>query len=334
MLGFEYLTPTTDASGNTDYTGTTYYYEKNIFGDVVAIYDENGTKVGGYGFNSYGQNNVVTNLTDDSIASLNPIRYRSYYYDTDIYLYYLQSRYYDPVTCRFINLDYSINANGDVLGFNIFAYCSNNPIMFADPSGEFFVSALIASAIVGGVVSLTCSVISTYIEKNGNFSEKDILKIGVSTVLGAATGALCVAFPAASVAISSISSAAESVICDAIDGENIKTILINGTISAGLGAITGSWGSDFVNNSVYSNALDSMTNLVKSGINNTTKLLNKATRKAAAHTIKKAAKSAGRYTVKAIKHFSKSTITSLGEGISVMGISELSENYFYSLFEI
>jgi len=135
VLGFEYLTPTIDASGNTDYIGTTYYYEKNLFGDVVAIYDENGTKVGAYGFNSFGQNNVVTNLTDDNIASLNPIRYRSYYYDTDIYLYYLQSRYYDPVTCRFINADIYINGNGGILGHNMFSYCSNNPVLFTDTSG-------------------------------------------------------------------------------------------------------------------------------------------------------------------------------------------------------
>ena len=135
VLGFEYLTPITDANGNTDYIGTTYYYEKNIFGDVVAIYDENGTKVGAYGFNSFGQNNVVTDLTDDNIASLNPIRYRSYYYDTDIYLYYLQSRYYDPVTCRFINADAYASTGQGLLGNNMFAYCGNNPVTNIDPTG-------------------------------------------------------------------------------------------------------------------------------------------------------------------------------------------------------
>jgi len=166
VLGFEYLTPATDASGNTDYTGTTYYYEKNIFGDVVAIYDENGTKVGAYGFNSFGQNNVVTNLTDDNIASLNPIRYRSYYYDTDIYLYYLQSRYYDPVTCRFINADGQLN--GGLLGNNLFAYCENNPVMYADPDGtmpKWLAATLgiaagvaLAAAIICAVPAAACAV--------------------------------------------------------------------------------------------------------------------------------------------------------------------------------
>ena len=37
--------------------------------------------------------------------SINPIRYHGYYYDTETGLYYLQSRYYDPRTGRFLNAD-------------------------------------------------------------------------------------------------------------------------------------------------------------------------------------------------------------------------------------
>ena len=67
----------------------------------------------------------------------NPIRYRGYYYDFETDFYYLQSRYYDPAMGRFINADGYINANGDMLGFNMFAYCSNNPVMYLDYSGQF-----------------------------------------------------------------------------------------------------------------------------------------------------------------------------------------------------
>ncbi|MBR2876535.1 MAG: RHS repeat-associated core domain-containing protein [Clostridia bacterium] len=55
--------------------------------------------------------------------------------DTETKLYYLQSRYYDPEICRFLNADGTLNGNGDLLGFNMFAYCSNNPVMYSDPSG-------------------------------------------------------------------------------------------------------------------------------------------------------------------------------------------------------
>lgn len=50
--------------------------------------------------------------------------------------YYLTSRYYAPVTCRFINADSILGANQDVLGYNIFSYCSNSPINFYDSTGK------------------------------------------------------------------------------------------------------------------------------------------------------------------------------------------------------
>ena len=67
----------------------------------------------------------------------NPFTYRGYYHDQDLGLYYLQTRYYDSNTGRFINadsVDY-LGENGDINIYNLFAYCSNNPIMFSDPSG-------------------------------------------------------------------------------------------------------------------------------------------------------------------------------------------------------
>ena len=69
------------------------------------------------------------------IAVATPFRYRGYYYDNETSLYYLNSRYYDSANARFINADGYINANGDLQGFNMFAYCSNNPVMFVDPNG-------------------------------------------------------------------------------------------------------------------------------------------------------------------------------------------------------
>ena len=65
---------------------------------------------------------------------INPLRYRGYYYDSETGMYYLQSRYYDPETGRFINVD-GLVSTGGFLGFNMFAYCKNNPVMLSDPSG-------------------------------------------------------------------------------------------------------------------------------------------------------------------------------------------------------
>ena len=71
-----------------------------------------------------------------SIAELNPIRYRGYYYDTETGYYYLQTRYYNPEWRRFLNADALFIAGDDMLmGANMYAYCNGNPVMFSDPSG-------------------------------------------------------------------------------------------------------------------------------------------------------------------------------------------------------
>ena len=48
-------------------------------------------------------------------------------------MYYLQTRYYDANICRFINADSALYDN--LLGYNLFAYCYNNPVMYIDPTG-------------------------------------------------------------------------------------------------------------------------------------------------------------------------------------------------------
>ena len=74
---------------------------------------------------------------------MNPFRYRGYYLDTETNLYYLQSRYYDSYTGRFINADDAGNLGiGDeLLSYNLFSYCANNPVMGYDPTGEWTISS-------------------------------------------------------------------------------------------------------------------------------------------------------------------------------------------------
>ena len=65
-----------------------------------------------------------------------PLRYRGYYYDAETALYYLQSRYYDPTACRFLNADGYASTGQGIVGTNMFAYCNNDPILFVDFSGS------------------------------------------------------------------------------------------------------------------------------------------------------------------------------------------------------
>ena len=116
-----------------------FFFEKNLFGDIVAVYNESGTKVITYTYDAWGNHtpNVLNSTGNNAYASYNPFRYRGYYYDTETGFYYLQSRYYNPQWGRFLNADGYVNANGDLIGFNMYAYCSNNPVMSIDPFGTF-----------------------------------------------------------------------------------------------------------------------------------------------------------------------------------------------------
>ena len=73
--------------------------------------------------------------SDCDLANINPFRYREYVYDSETGLYYLKSRYYDPVTGRFLNADMYCDTQSNIFGTNMFAYCNNNPVNQVDPEG-------------------------------------------------------------------------------------------------------------------------------------------------------------------------------------------------------
>ena len=106
---------------------------KNQQGDVERVISADGTVLASYTYDAWG--NTLT--AEGSIAAANPIRYRGYYFDTETSLYYLQSRYYDPAVGRFINADDSsyLGADGTDNSYNLFVYCSNNPVMRIDITG-------------------------------------------------------------------------------------------------------------------------------------------------------------------------------------------------------
>ena len=119
-----------------------FFFEKNLQGDIIGVYNSTGKRIGTYTYDAWGKcslsgANGNTILEDKVVAFYNPFRYRGYYYDNETGFYYLQSRYYNPEWGRFLNADGYINANGDITGFNMFAYCSNNPVMGYDPTGEW-----------------------------------------------------------------------------------------------------------------------------------------------------------------------------------------------------
>ena len=121
-----------------------YYLIKNIQGDVVQLRNVNNSVIACYDYDAWGNLLSVTNAggteitSSTSIALINPIRYRGYYYDNETGFYYLHSRYYDPANCRFISADTRLDLNYGTTNLNLFAYCGNDPVNKFDPTGESF----------------------------------------------------------------------------------------------------------------------------------------------------------------------------------------------------
>ena len=168
------------------YAGADYIFEKNIFGDIVAIYNMGtGALVGEYTYDAWGN---ILSQTNNTVTNANPFRYRGYYYDTETSMYYLNSRYYDPQICRFINADEPamlLNSASTVGGANLYSYCNNNPIMYTDGTGQWFlIDDLIAAgvgAIAGLVGTLVGDITASLFTGQWQFSSWE-------TYLGAAVG--------------------------------------------------------------------------------------------------------------------------------------------------
>ena len=153
-----------------------YYYVLNLQGDVVKLVTESGAVAASYEYDAWGK--ILS--SSGSKAEINPLRYRGYYYDTETGFYYLQSRYYDPVTHRFINADSYSSTGQGIIGYNMFAYCNNSPVIQADHTGEFGLLTLVSA-----VVSAAVNVATTYIAAKATGQEYTLTDALVSAAIGA-----------------------------------------------------------------------------------------------------------------------------------------------------
>ena len=151
----------------TTYNGNRYFYLKNAQGDVTGLVNASGTQVVSYTYDPWGAPMSTGGTMAATLGAVNPLRYRGYVYDTETGLYYLSSRYYNPVWGRFINADSYASTGQGFDGNNMFAYCGNNPVTGYDPAGTldwgnlFKGSGWLAvgvTAIAVGVSVLTCGV--------------------------------------------------------------------------------------------------------------------------------------------------------------------------------
>ena len=227
-----------------------YYYKKNIFGDIIGIIDANGTEIVKYVYDAWGNHkieyldnseqkskfvaidsNLWYNASDSNnktIAIINPFRYRSYYYDVETGLYYLNSRYYDPETGRFINADdiSTIDVTQIALnGLNLYAYCLNNPVNEVDEDGNIpkwlkwlFVGIGAIFVIAAAAILITAT------------AGTALTGLAGAIAIGAAKGALIGA---------TVGTIAGGVIGGAVSGWTVEGFLTGMALGFGIGAVIG-----------------------------------------------------------------------------------------------
>lgn len=180
------------------YNNTIYVFQRDSLGNVVAIY--NGTTlIAKYVYDAYG-NNVALNSSNSlitsstHIANLNPIRYRSYYYDTETKLYFLSYRYYDPEIGRYFTPDDFDYVEDDKLnGLNLYVYCYNNPIKYSDSSGHLAISLLLFLGLTGAsfAIGFSTSIITQGISYGwNNINGMTFLQAAIDGLFAAGTMAL------------------------------------------------------------------------------------------------------------------------------------------------
>ena len=143
-----------------------------------------------YAYDAWGNVLDISDTYASTLGQNNPIRYRGYYYDSDTGFYYLNSRYYDPANRRWIsaepNVDYGkFDEGAGLIGYNIYAYCANNPVNSFDPDGEAV--ANIVGGVVGGVAGAALGYLLA--DTLGLTGWKKWALVSAATVGGAALGA-------------------------------------------------------------------------------------------------------------------------------------------------
>ncbi|MCM1260953.1 MAG: RHS repeat-associated core domain-containing protein [Prevotella sp.] len=169
-----------------------YFYQTTFMGDIIGIYNANYEKVATYTYDAYG--NIAAIEGTDVIKDINPFRYRGYYYDQEVNMYYCNSRYYDASIGRWQctdDLEY-LGISGTTLSYNLYSYCENNPIIYSDYLGTNIIKSLfskiinlkngvlsIARGIFSGIIDVSIAIIATIFPVLGTAST---LLIGVKNI--------------------------------------------------------------------------------------------------------------------------------------------------------
>lgn len=176
------------------FNGDEYFYDRAVDGEIRHIVDKTGKVYVSYTYDDWGLPTIsyIEETKGRELSELNPFMYKGYFYDREIKMYYLNTRYYDPDLGRFINADSQVGSIGQTMGMNLYAYCRNNPICYADENGNW--PSWATKVCIGVAVIAICAVVAVASVYTGGAAAclaSSMLAGAVKgALIGAATGAL------------------------------------------------------------------------------------------------------------------------------------------------
>lgn len=172
------------------YNGNPYFYDRLVTGEIRHIIDKTGKILVSYEYDDWGMPTITSNgsTLGDELSKLNPYMYRGYFYDREIKMYYLKSRYYDPDLGRFINADAEVGSVGETMGMNLFAYCKCNPICYSDENGNW--PSWATKICIGLAVIAVCAIVAVACVATGGAAACVATSMLVGAVKGALIGAV------------------------------------------------------------------------------------------------------------------------------------------------
>ncbi|AZA80695.1 hypothetical protein C1637_12285 [Chryseobacterium lactis] len=167
---------------NFDETSGSYkFLHKDYLGSILAISDETGNKLEQRHYDAWGNLTHLQIGTGPIITDKNTIEstsllidrgYTGHEHFAEVGIIHMNGRLYDPLLRRFLNADENIQDPYNTQNYNKYGYVMNNPLMFNDPSGEFFqfigLGVLFWKAvIIGAYIGFTSYMITTAITNQG-----------------------------------------------------------------------------------------------------------------------------------------------------------------------
>ena len=306
------------------YNNKKYYYVRDVLKNILGIVTKEEGLVVQYDYTAYGELKSISGALASTIGVINPFRYKGYYYDVETNMFYCKSRYYNPLWCRFINID-SVGCldTENINGMNLYCYCMNNPVMLVDENGDLpkwaknlitgvaVVAAVVTVATLaictGGsatpiIVGATVGAISSGgMSMLGQLAESGTIDVR-TTLVDAAIGAVVGAFGGSAIGkiggkiVGGFTEGIGSILVDIVYGNDVDLLKAGASVIAG--SFSGGKGSQNGRTTSYENAKKALNGLSKGN-----KLYDKAFR----HS-KKVEK---RLNNKAIKEYFKEAIPEL-----------------------